>query len=75
MVTTPLARYVSRNGLTIGGLIKINKKTIQNHQSKTVLLFKTYTLEFKFDRHLENMVSYQGLQDGLLVFLVGEFGT
>ena len=28
--------------------IKICKKPIQNHQSKTVLLFKTYTVEFEF---------------------------
>ena len=45
-------------------LIKTNKKPVQNHQSKTVLLFKTYTLEFDFDRHLEHMVSYQGMQSG-----------
>ena len=55
-------------------LEKINKKLIQR-QSKTLLLFKTYTLEFEFDRHLEHMVSYQGMQSGLPVFLVGEFGT
>ena len=56
-------------------LMKTNKKKIQNHQSKTMLLFKTYTLEFELDKHLEHMVSYQGLQSRLLVFLVGEFGT
>ena len=56
-------------------LIKTNWKPIQNHQSKTVLLFKTYTLAFEFDRHLEHMVSYQGMQSGLPVFLLGEFGT
>ena len=56
-------------------LIKTNRKPIQNHQSKTMLLFKTYTLGFEFDRHLEHMVSYQGMQRGLPVFLVGEFGT
>ena len=38
-------------------------------------LFKTYTLEFEFDRHLEHIVSYLGMQSGLPVFLVGEFGT
>ena len=40
-----------------------------------MLLFKTYTLEFEFDRLLELMVSYQGTQSVLAVFLVGEFGT
>ena len=40
-----------------------------------MLPFKTYTLEFEFDRHLKHMVSYQGIQSGLPVFLVGEFGT
>ena len=38
-------------------------------------LFKTYTLKFKFDRHLERMVSYRGMQSGLPMFLDGEFGT
>ena len=56
-------------------LIKTNREPIQNHQSKTLLLFKTFTLEFEFDRHLEHMFSYQGMQSKLLVFLVGEFGT
>ena len=49
-------------------LIKTNRKLIQNHQSKKVLLFKTFTLEFDFDRHLEHMVSCQGMQSELLVF-------
>ena len=40
-----------------------------------MLLFKTYTLEFEFDRHLEHMVSYQRMQCGLPVSLVGEFGA
>ena len=31
--------------------------------------------QFKFDIHLELMVSYQGLQSGLPMFVVGEFGT
>ena len=53
-------------------LIKTNRKPIQNHQSKTVLLFKTYTLESESDRHPEHMVSYQGMQRGLPVFLVGK---
>ena len=38
-----------------------------------MLLYKTYTLEFEFDRHLDNTVSYQGMQSGFPVFLVGEF--
>ena len=38
-----------------------------------MLLFRMYTLKFEFDRHLENMVSYQGMQSGLPVFLVAEF--
>ena len=40
-----------------------------------MLLFKTYTLEFEFDRHLQHMVSYQGIQSGLPRFLVEEFDT
>ena len=56
-------------------LIKTSRKPIQNHQSKTLLLFKTFTLELEFDRHLEHMFSYQGTQSGLPAFLVGEFGT
>ena len=39
-----------------------------------MLLYKMYTLEFEFGRHLEHIVSYQGMQSGLSVFLVGEFG-
>ena len=38
-------------------LIKTNRKPIQNHQSNTMLLFKIYTLEFEFHRHLEHLVS------------------
>ena len=56
-------------------LIKTNMKPIQNHQRKTVLLLKTYTLEFEFDRHLKHMDSCQGMQSGLFVIPVGEFGT
>ena len=55
--------------------MKTNRKPIQNHQSKAMLLFKTYTLELESDRHLEHMVSYQGMQSGRPVFLVGEFGA
>ena len=55
--------------------IKTNWKPVQNHQNKTMLLFKKYTLEFEFDRHLRHMVSYQGMQSGFPVFLVGELGT
>ena len=44
-----------------------------------MFLFKTYTLEFEFDRHLEHMVSYQGMQSGQScenpVFVAGEFGA
>ena len=56
-------------------LVETNGKPIQNHQSKTMFLFKTYTLEFEFDRHLEHIVSDQGMRSGLPVFLVGEFGA
>ena len=56
-------------------LIKTNRKPIQNHQSKTMFLFKTYTLAFEFDRHFKDTVSYQGMQSGLSVFVVGEFGA
>ena len=55
--------------------MKANRKPTPSHQSKTMLLFKMYTLEFEFDRHLKHMVSYQGMQSGLPVFLVGELGT
>ena len=55
-------------------LTKRNRKPIQNHKSETMILFKTYTLKVEFDR-LEHMVSYQGMQSGLPVFLNGEFGT
>ena len=37
-------------------LIKTNWKPIQSHQNKAMLLFKTYTLDFEFNRHLEYMV-------------------
>ena len=56
-------------------LIKTNSKQIQNSQSKTMLLFKKYTLKFEFNRHLEPMASYHVIQSGLPVFLVGEFST
>ena len=56
-------------------LVKANRKPIHNHQRKTKFLFKTYTLEFEFDRHLEHMASCQGMQSELPVFLVSEFGT
>ena len=36
-------------------LIKTNRIPIQNYQSKSMLRFKTYTLEVEFDRHLEHM--------------------
>ena len=56
-------------------LIKTNRKPIRNPQNKTMLLFKTYPVEFEFDRHLEHMVGNQGMQGGLPVLLVREFGT
>ena len=37
--------------------------------------FKTFTLEFGFDRHLEHMLGYQEMQSKLPVFLAGKFGT
>ena len=41
-----------------------------------MFLFKTSTLEFEYDRHLEHMVSYRGTQmGGVPVFVVGEFGA
>ena len=36
---------------------------------------KTYTLEFEYNRQLKHMVSYQGMQSGLPVFVVGEFSV
>ena len=36
-------------------------------------LFKTFTLEFEFDRHLEHMFGHQGMQTGCPVFLAGDF--
>ena len=53
-------------------LIKTNRKPIQNHQRKTLILLKTFTLEFEFDRHLKYIFNYQGMQRGFPVFLVGE---
>ena len=53
-------------------LIKTNRKPIQNHQSKIMVLFKTYTLEFEFGRHFVHIVSYHGMQSGFPVLLVGE---
>ena len=40
-----------------------------------MFLFKTYTLEYEFDRHLKHMVSNQGMQSGLPVFVAGEFAA
>ena len=56
-------------------LTKTNMKPIQKHQCKTLLLFETFALEFELDRHLKHILSYQGMQSGLPVFLVGEYGT
>ena len=55
--------------------VKTNRKPIKNYKSNTMVLFETYTLGFEFHRHLEDMASYQGMQSGLPVFLVGEFDT
>ena len=41
-------------------VIKTNRKPIQM-QGKTLLLFKTNTLEFGFDRHLQHRASYHGM--------------
>ena len=51
-------------------LIKANRKSVEIHQSKARLFFKTYTLEFKFDRYLEHMVSYQDVHSGLPSFML-----
>ena len=32
-------------------------------------------MEFEFDRHLEHMVNFEGIQSGRLVLLAGEFGA
>ena len=40
-----------------------------------MLLFKSCTMEFEFDKHLEHMVGYLRKDSGLPVFLVGESGT
>ena len=56
-------------------LIKTNRKQTQNYQSKTMLLFKMYMVEFEFDRHLEHIISYQRMQSWVSVFLIVEFGT
>ena len=45
-------------------LIKQIGNQYQNHQSQTWLLFKTFTLEFEFDRLLEHMFSYQPMKSG-----------
>ena len=36
-------------------LIKTKRKPTESHQSKTLLLFKTYTLQFEFGRRLEHI--------------------
>ena len=56
-------------------LVQANRKPIQSHQIKAMPLFKTYTLEFEFDKHFEHVVSYQEMQNRLPVFLAGEFST
>ena len=42
--------------------MKTNKKTIQNHQSNTMLLFKMYTLEFEFDRHFKHFSEFDDFE-------------
>ena len=56
-------------------LIKQIENQFKTTRAKQYFFSKTYTLEFECDRHLKHMVSYQGMQSGLPVFLVGEFGT
>ena len=56
-------------------LIKADRKPTENYQSTIMLLFKTYTPKFEFGGHLEHMVSSQGMESGIPVFLVGKFGT
>ena len=57
-------------------LIKRNWKLIHNHQSKKCFSSKHRHRNLSLtDIDLEHMVSYQGMQSGLPVFLNGEFGT
>ena len=51
-------------------IIKPNRKLILNHQSKTMLRSKMCFLDFEFDSHIEQMVSYQGMKSGLPCFLL-----
>ena len=53
-------------------LIKTNRKLIQKHQSKTMLLFKTYTLEFDTS---STWLAIMECRVDLPVFLLGEFRT
>ena len=55
-----------------------NKNKLETNSKppeQTMILFKMYTFKSEFDRYLKHMVSYHRRQSGLLVFLVGEFGT
>ena len=56
-------------------LVVSSEQGIGNRESKTMFLFKMYTLKFEFDRHLEHIVSYQGMHSGLPLFVAGEFGA
>ena len=57
-------------------LIKAKKETNSKPPEQNNASFqKVHTHEFEFDRHLEHMFSYQGMQSELPGFLVGEFGT
>ena len=50
--------------------IKTKKETDSKPPEQNNASFKRKTLEFGFDRHLEHMVSNQGMQGGLPVFLL-----
>ena len=56
-------------------LIKINGKPIQNHQSKTMFLFKHTHLNLSLTDIWSTMVTYQGMQNGFFMFVVGEFNA
>ena len=52
---------------------KPKERQIRNQFKITRVKQCFFSSKFEFDRHLEHMVSYHGMQSGLLVFLVGEF--
>ena len=55
--------------------LKNKQETNSKPTKQKMLLFKVYTLKFEFHRHLEHMVSYQGMQSGLPVCLLRKLGT